>query len=344
MTTTTLSPLAKYILALLLTYAGPGKSVNSREVMPECGTNPKEPACELAPVCSVASAVCRPPKWSKVRGGWARAESREAAALRYEHAAIALTRVATYLTRCTDDDGTPDEDCKPLRWPEGPRSLAMAALAASYWESGYREDIMEGHPPVGRGSDGEVCVMQVLPKYSTDAKLSQWLVREGIIDPESEDENARSITEAEAVKLMLGSDIASLKRCYETGMRILARKRWFARYKCKGIRWSYAMFAFYGTGNKCSTHGSALGDWAADREGSYQKFMAKWPNKVSMPEWAVADYGLMPGQPKPGERGPGIVPPKWARKTPSRATGTPLEVIPGDVPARLQLRATSKSD
>ena len=110
----TLSPLAKYALALLLTYAGPGKSVNSREVVPECGTDPKEPTCDLKRVCGDANAVCLPPTWSKARGGWARAESKEAAAKRYEKAARALIRTAVYLTRCTDENGVPDEDCKPL--------------------------------------------------------------------------------------------------------------------------------------------------------------------------------------------------------------------------------------
>jgi len=333
-----LSALAKYILAVLLTYSGPGKSVNSREALAECGTNPKQASCELKNVCDYQSAVCRPPQWSKARGAWCRAESKEAAGERFENAARALTRISVYLTRCTDEYGVPDEGCRPVRWPEGPRSLAMGGLAASYWESGYREDIMEGHPPVGRGSDGELCVMQVMPGYANDLRFSQWIVRNGFVNLESEDPAERKLGQEDAIQMMLGSDVGSLMRCYETGLRILVRKRWNAVYKCKGLKWSYSMFAFYGTGSKCSTKGNVLGDWAAQRSNSYDKFMAKWPNKVRMPEWAVASYGTMPGQPGPDEKPKGIVPPKWASKQPKRATGQPLEVIPGPVPVLLQLR------
>jgi hypothetical protein len=203
---------------------------------------------------------------------------------------------------------------------------------------------MFGYPPVGRGADGEVCVMQVLPKYARDLRFSRWLVREGFVNLENEDESDDTIPEEEAVKLMLGDDPAALQRCYETGLRILATKRWYAQYKCKGVTWSYSMFAFYGTGSKCSTKSNALGDWAADRSNSYHKFMRKWPDKVTIPDWAVASYGLMPGQPGPDEKPKGIVGPKWARKGSKKRMGDKLKVIPGPVPIVTQLEGMSEED
>lgn len=319
---TTLSPLAKYFLALFLTYSGPGKSVHSREVIPECGYNQEEALCELRPVCDEASAVCLPPRWSKARGGWARAESQEAAMHRLAVASVSLVRTATYLTRCTDEQGVPVEDCRPVRWPEGPRSLASAAASAAYWESGMREDIMEGHPPVGRGADGEGCVMQVMPAHAADPMFSQWLLRSGIVDPDSEDPADRKIAAEDAVQMMLGSDQGSLERCFETGMRILVRKRWNAVYTCHNTSWSYSMYSFYGTGNKCSVRGK----WAADRDKTFRKFMEKWPNKIVMPQYAVADYGQIPNAYVPNERR--IARSKFGDK-PSRALpeGQELEVV-----------------
>jgi hypothetical protein len=242
---------------------------------------------------------------------------------RFAVGAKSLVRVATYLTRCTDERGVPDEECKPVRWPEGPRSLASAAFSVLFWESGLREDIWAGHAPVGRGADGEGCGMQIMPAHANDVRFSQWLVRSGIVDPKSDDPAERKIDAESAVQMMLGNDPGSLERCFETGMRILVRKRWNATYACRSTAWSYSMFAFYGTGNKCSAAGSALGDWAAKRDKTYRKAMGKWPNKVAMPTWAVEDFGqidgVVPEKKRIRPRGP-----YWDK--PSRATDQPLAV------------------
>jgi hypothetical protein len=320
---TILSPLTKYFLAMMLTYGAPGKSVNSREVIPECGYDKESAVCELKPVCADPSVLCVQPRWSKARGGWARAETREAATKRFEIGSRALVRTATYLIRCTDENGVPDEDCKPVRWPEGPRSLASAGFSVLFWESGLREDIWEGHPPVGRGSGGEGCGMQIMPSHANDVRFSQWLLRSGIVNPDSEDKADRRIPREDAVNMMLGSDFDSLTRCFETGMRILVRKRWNATYACRNTSWSYSMFAFYGTGNKCSVGGGPLGDWAAKRAKTYSKAMEKWPNKIAMPQYAVASYGQVDGY-VPQKRRPGRGP-NWDK--PSRGGGPPLIVL-----------------
>lgn len=318
-----LSPLAKYLLALMLTYGSPGKSVLSREVIPECGHSQTQATCELEPVCEEPSVLCEAPIWSSARKGWARAETREEAMERFSRGAWAMARTATFLTRCTDERGLPIEDCKPVRWPEGPRSLASAGWSVLFWESGMREDIWAGHPPVGRGSDGEGCGMQVMPSHAADPKFSQWLVRSGIVNPRSEHASDRKIAQEDAVQMMLGTDVGSLGRCFETGLRILARKRWNATYACRTTNWSYSMFAFYGTGNKCSVAGGPLGDWAEKRDNTYRKAMSNWPNRVAMPEYAVAEYGQIDGYVAPRQdvkHGP-----YWDK--PSRDTDVPLAVL-----------------
>lgn len=297
-----MSPLAKYMFMFLLNHTGPGNSVYSMELLPSCGSDKNTPACELTPVCPGDSPLCSPPRWSDYRGGWVRVETREAAARRYMTAAEALVRTATRLTRCTDERGSVVEDCTPIRWPEGPQSAACAMLASSIWESGYREDIMTGAPPAGRGPDGEGCVMQVMPQHIA-ANVS-WLT----------DEERVKLTPEEVVQRVLGADQGSLERCYEAGGRMLAKFRSYAGAKCKHATWTYSMYAAYGTGGQCyvSSTRAALEaekaeqqgravqipvddkddkkpkavDWAAQREKTYNVCMNRWPDGETAPEWA----------------------------------------------------------
>jgi hypothetical protein len=296
-----MSPLAKYLFIFMLNHTGPGASVYSFELMPECGIDKENPACKLEPVCPLNSPMCAAPRWSQYRNGWVRVETREQAALRYYNAANALARTATYLTRCKDADGSVLEECEPVFWPSGPRSLACAALSSSIWESGYREDIMIGAPPAGRGPDGEGCVMQVMPQYVASQGVS-WLT----------DEEVKDLTPEQVIQRTLGTDQPSLERCYEAGARMLSRFRNAARYKCKGS-WVYGMYSMYGTGGQCYPSRKAANvhakmkeavdkgqlnpvmlqgvvekDWAMDRTKTYEKCMAKWPDKEQMPAWAAA--------------------------------------------------------
>jgi hypothetical protein len=169
-------------------------------------------------------------------------------------------------------------------------------LSSSIWESGYREDIMTGAPPMGRGPDGEGCVMQVMPQYV--AQHVSWL----------SDEQKKSLSPEEVVEMTLGADSASLQRCYEAGGRMLAKFRSHARHKCKG-NWVYSMYALYGTGGSChpnvstkiNQEGVASGglnpvmamdlskkDWAMQRTNTYNTCMARYPNKEVAPKWASA--------------------------------------------------------
>lgn len=290
-----LSPMARYFYGLLVNSAQPGGSVYSMELVDSCGTDPTSAACKLEPVCALQSPLCAPPRWSASRGGWVRAETRERAAERLLTASRALVRASTYLTRCRDEWGRVVEDCEPVRWPEGPRSLACALYGSSIWESGYREDIMVGAAPLGRGADGEGCVMQVMPQY---AKLyADWLSVE----------ERKQLSDEEVIQQLLGTDQRSLERCYQVGARMLARFRSAARHRCPHADRIYATYAQYGTGGSCSprsvavethltpdgtvdltqrTKGVKTKDWAMDRTKSYRKCMGMWPQVPQVPAWA----------------------------------------------------------
>lgn len=297
--TSAASPLSQYFYRLLVDTSGPGKSPYSLELLPSCGTDPTAAGCRLEPVCGQPSPLCAPPRWSQFRGGWVRVERRETAAGRLYNASQALVRTATYLMRCTDAWGRVLEDCQPVRWPEGPRSLACAMYGSSIWESGYREDIMTGAPPKGRGPDGEACVMQVMPQHYAIAH-ADWLTAE----------ERRALSPEQFAEQLLGTDQASLGRCYRIGGRMLARARRVARHQCHGS-WLYSMYSIYGTGGKCAPpgvssaarqetekavaegrlnavmlQGMAKTDWALARKKSYEKCMRKWPDGIELPEWA----------------------------------------------------------
>lgn len=263
-----MSPLAKYLFMFLINHTGPGKSVYSMELMPECGTDQEMPTCATVPVCISSSPLCSAPRWSAFRGGWVKVETKEEAAKRYLNAAEALADTAVYLTRCIDESGNVQEDCTPIYWPEGPRSAACAILSSSIWESGYREDIMTGAPPAGRGSQGEACLMQVMPQYIADN--ASWL----------SSEQKKGLSQDEVVQMVLGTDKPSLSRCYEVGGRLLSRFRRATR-TCGGHSWVYAMYSGYGTGGRCRES-----TWSQDRERTYKTCMARWPDGEKLPDWA----------------------------------------------------------
>ncbi|HKY40697.1 MAG TPA: hypothetical protein VJN18_32400 [Polyangiaceae bacterium] len=263
-----MNDLATLLLSLMLAHGSAGKSVFSAEPIPACGKSGAAPTCELRPVCAEPTPLCAAPRWSDVRNAWVRAETREAAASRLGVAAVALADAATFLTRCTVD-GVPVERCKPVTWPEGTVDFAKATLTVAVWESGLREDIMGGHPPKGRGAAGEACVMQVMPNVIRS--VAPWLPAYELAK-----------TKDEQLALMLvGTDGASLRRCFETGGRLLARMRKVAQHECKQ-RWSYSLWARYGTAGRCDTVG-IFDDFAAKREKTYLNFRKK--TSPQWPEW-----------------------------------------------------------
>jgi hypothetical protein len=231
--------LAQLVLALAIEHGHPGRSPYSYEPVVECGSDPVRPLCELKPACADSAPQCRPPKYSRVRGAWVRQESRETALSRFAKVATALSKTVKRLTSCTGESRT---NCEPIAWSGGERMLAVAGLTVVLHESGLREDIMFGHPPLGRGPAGEACLMQVA---ADQAPLhASWLT------PEQREQIARQPQRREQfARTLLGDSPGALERCFEVGLRALAR----ARRSCEGggVSWETGMFSMYGSGRVC---------------------------------------------------------------------------------------------
>lgn len=238
----TLGPLARTVLALAISHAPPGHSPYSYERLPACGTDPQHPTCTLSPVCADPSVFCRAPRYNTVRHSWVRVESREAALRRYVSIARELVATTRRLVHCRAPDGASLSDCKPIGWPGSERQLALAALAVALHESGLREDVEFGYPPLGRGPAGEACLLQVA--LDQGPRQAMWL-------PEEERERIRASATARErfAKTLLGDSPQALDHCFEVGMRMLNE----ARHACShaGVPWDTGMFAMYGSGATC---------------------------------------------------------------------------------------------
>jgi hypothetical protein len=240
--------LTQLILALAISNTAPGSSPFSLEVMPECGTDPRNPACELSPVCAAPSPYCKPPRWSPARKAWVRVESRSTALRRYAGIASAISDTAQRLLACNPNDERYQARCEFSGWPGSARTLAIATLAVALHESGLREDIQFGRPPAGRGPAGEACLVQIAPAQAP--LYATWLPRE---ERESiaKDRDRRELFARE----LLGDSPVALRHCFEIGMRMLAR----SRVACQASRqpWDFAMFSMYGTGRTCNSRNMA---------------------------------------------------------------------------------------
>lgn len=220
----------------------------SLEKLPECGTDPTTPTCEVAPVCDAPSALCAPPRYEPKLGAWARVESREAGARRLEVVSEALADAALYAG---------------ASWKGGPVDLARAMLAASGWSTGLREDIQTGRK---RGRAGEVCLMDIKPDILRTAV--PW-------------DLARLDKEA-LVQKVVGLEYPELRRCFDAGAVLLVRAHRWAEEHCKQWPGDYATYSAYATGSRCDTVG-LYGDYAAPRARSYRKFQAT--RATVFPSW-----------------------------------------------------------
>jgi hypothetical protein len=168
-------------------------------------------------------------------------ETRDAARRRFARIAQSLASTATALVECQTLGGDPIAGCKPVEWGGTTKTLALSALTVVLHESGLREDVQFGHPPLGRGPAGEACLMQLAPDQA--ANNASWL------SPEEKEKAAQTPRERERfVKSLLGDSPAALSRCFDAGMRMLVR----ARRSCEGSgAWDFGMFSLYGGGKSC---------------------------------------------------------------------------------------------
>lgn len=290
-----LEKFAEMVLALLVTFGGKyaGNSPYSFEPRFDCGTDPEKATCSLEPRCAVQSWQCAPPRWSSARGAWVVPEGREAALRRYQNVAGSIARVAFLHARCKDQWGVVREDCQPSGWPEGPETLAMVGAVTAIFESGLREDIEHGYPPMGRGPDGEGCLVQVMP-----AQLEQfatWIpANERKLYAKSLAPSRRAIEER-WIGQMLGDSPEALDRCFDVGFRMLAH----ARKACsRRGRWPFGMWSMYGTGNTCAafrpSSQGARQSFAEERESMFYRMRSSRP---VVPEDVRKLLGLSPAAP-----------------------------------------------
>jgi hypothetical protein len=237
------------LAAFLTAHSAAGSSVYSFEVLDACGTDAKSATCSLAPVCEGSGVLCVPPRWNAYRGGWVRHEQRATATARIEVIAKTLVATANRMVLCKLPNGDVDFDCAPVRWGGGPgqiQSLSLFAATVALHESGLREDVQIGAPPMGRGPANETCLMQIMPDQV--AANASWLTKDEQ-KPQGKSEQER------IAQQLLGRSPEALGRCFEVGMRALTR----ARSQCAG---DAGTFAAYGTGGRC---GAISSGWVTER-------------------------------------------------------------------------------
>ncbi len=190
-----------------------------------------------------------------------RIESRESAIRRFAGIAVAIADTAERLAACRAQSAE-KKACVPLDWPGSSRSLGLATLAVALHESGLRRDVQLGELPHGRGPAREACLVQVSPRQAP--LYASWVPkadRRAIADSSKRREKL--------AKSLLGTSPVALGRCFETGMRMLAR----ARGACtSSASWSYGMYSMYGSGHTCDLPGAGT-----VRNKTFQKLMAAKP-------------------------------------------------------------------
>lgn len=239
--------LAAALLSMMMYKAHPGQSPHSFEVREDCGTNESAPTCDVAaPTCAEPTVVCRKPEY--IAGRWRQVERKETARRRFAGVAEALA----------DEAVSMEVESEGRAWPGGASDLAVAMLAASYWSTGFREDIESGRK---RGPAGEVCLADIQPliAYSFAAFPHPYM-------------SVKEVSE-----MMVGSDYFELRRCFGAGMRALASmRRWSDLHCTPFVSRSYAGFAAYATGSSCTTAGNKkYGDYAMKREEAYRDFLSR---------------------------------------------------------------------
>ena len=128
-------------------------------------------------------------------------------------------------------------------WPGSERELALAVLTVALHESGFRRDVQFGEGPLGRGPEGESCLLQL--QVDQAPRFAPWVSEQA-----SEMMKHNGKAREEFAQTLLGDEPAALARCIQIGMRMLCR----ARRACgaRGRDWAKGMFSMYGSGASCN--------------------------------------------------------------------------------------------
>lgn len=253
------------LLQVLLTQVPPGQSSFSVAIDP-CRAD----ACDVA-TCTTPT-QCKVPFYSRFYQAYVHQETPEEATARYETIAEAAVAAVTE-ERCKNFDGTPvtPGDCSPnpdMKVMRGFVGALSAIFGAAINESGLREDVQVGRGKSkkpddaggqGRGPSGEACLMQVHPDIA-------WRFVPDLSDAEREEASKTPQSREAVARTLLGKDSESLKRCFRTGLRMLAH----AAVSCAGedrrdaaiakragrphepfANLEWGMFSMYGTGRTC---------------------------------------------------------------------------------------------
>ncbi len=124
----------------------------------------------------------------------------------------------------------------------------LAALTVALHESGLRRDVQYGQAPLGRGPNGEACLLQI--------DLQQAPRFAGWVPAADRDRIGNSVEERERfAQTLLGETPGALSRCFEIGMRMLAK----AHRSCasQSLSPDHGMFSMYGSGTTCNAPGLA---------------------------------------------------------------------------------------
>jgi hypothetical protein len=226
--------LAALLLSLAVQFAPPGRSPHSVVVASECGGDPRH--CAAEPPCDRPLLSCRKQRWSPRRGVWLRYEQEAEAIARYGHVIGVMAETAhKFMT-------LQSQTSAEYQWPGSETELALATLTVALHESSLRRDVQFGEGPLGRGPEGEACLLQLHLEQAP--RFAAWL---------AEDEKealGRSYARREQfAQSLLGDDKAALSKCFFIGMRMLSRAR--AACSASGAGWADGMFSMYGSGTRC---------------------------------------------------------------------------------------------
>lgn len=248
--------LKQILLALLLQQAPPGVTKYS----------------VVAADCAPEAAECPGAVRSTFHHGWVRRETVDEAKARYALVSSALVDAATELL-CLGPDGKPLDGCKPadgarfrgrtggkLRWRL--TDLVMTGAAGMIYESGLREDIMNGrgrakHPSddggEGRGPSNEACFMQIHPAIA-------WRFADVPDDLRARAARGEPGAREAVMQTLLGGSPEAMRNCFRAGLRMLMRARAHCEWqesrskKPAPMHWTFLTFAMYGTGQSCYAH------------------------------------------------------------------------------------------